>query len=181
MHLITLPWVAIMVSRVMSNNLVKIKYLFTINQKLNLKIKIQVTLTPLLTGNKPPHYPPKHRPTITATQTSRSLRMTMPRLCSQFQHFFNNLRAAIRQRQMPSQTVISSSNNNPSNCRKFTPHTLTSSAHTIIMVTNIIITISAALMPLMNLVSPVRPLELPKRRNLSIKKSDSSSTKKSRR
>lgn len=171
-----------MASIVMSNNLVKIKYLFTINQKLNLKIKNQVTLTPLLTGNKPPHYPPKHLPTITATQTSRSLRMTMPRLCSQFQHFFNNLRAAIRQRQMPSQTVIFSSNNNPSNCRKFTPHTLTSTAHIIITATNIIITtITVAHMLLMNLVSPVRPLELPKRRNLSTEKSDSSSTKKSRR
>lgn len=112
--------------------------------------------------------------------------MITPRCCSQFQHF-NKLRAAIRQRQMPSQTV-NSFNNNHSSCLKFTLHMLlltviTITTHTITVLVTIITTTTTTAAPTepMNIaISPVRPLELPKRKGLSTERSDLSSTKKSR-
>ena len=168
-----------------TNNLVKIKYLFTANQMHN--SKKQMILTTLLTGNKPQPCHPRHRQTTTAIRTSISLRMTTPRCCSRFQHFIK-LRAPIRRHQMPYQ-AINSFNSNHFNCLKFTLHmhlltAITITIHTTIAITTTTITttiITAALMEPMNLViSRVRPLELPKRKGLSTKRSDLNSTKKSR-
>ena len=172
-----------------TNNLVKIKYLFIANQMHN--SKKQMILTTLLTGSRPQLCHPRHRRTITAIRTSISLRMTTPRCCSRFQHLIK-LRAPIRRRQMPYLAVISF-NSNHINCLKFTLHmhlptAITITIHTIIAITTTITTITtttiiitAALMEPMNLaISPVRLLELPKRKGLSTKRSDLNSTKKSR-
>lgn len=171
-----------MVNKQTTNNLVKIKYLFTAIQKLHLiMFKKLMILTTCLTGSKPQLFPRKHRLMITAILTSISLRMTIPRCCSRFQHFFSSPRAPIRRRQMPSQTV-NSSNNNHINYPKFTLLTLPLTAT---IITNTIITvaiiITAALTEPMNLaISLARPPGLPKRKSLSTKRSDLSSTKKSR-
>lgn len=139
-----------MVIKHMVNNLVKIKYLFTINQKLHsTNSKKQMILTTLLTGSRPPHYPQSAQLTMLAILMLKSLMMTMPRLFSQFQLFFSNPRAPIRQPQMPSKTVILS-NSNLTNCPRFTHLMLPLNVIIIIITITVATTTTAALTIPMN-------------------------------
>lgn len=167
-----------MVTKHMENNLVKIKYLFTINQKLHsINSKKQMILTTLLTGSRPPHYLQSAQLTMLAILMLKSLMMTTPRLFSQFQLFFSNPRAPIRQPQMPKTVILS--NSNLTNCPRFTLLMLPLNV-IIINITVATTTTSALTIPMNRTISLAKPPGLPKRKDLLTERSDSSSTKKLR-